>query len=257
MQVIASFFLCCAYHCYSPADLKNPDDPHDRTFDPNSTNYPVGELKFPNSGALERCIFLFIPVYPWCLAMGSIAFFVEVLHTPLCNICAVVPSTTLIHDQACIRHSACLMPHRQAYREPDCTPRLFRPQLNMERMLLSAERVALPVCTAPLSPFLLPSLRANHTMSDPGNMPDPALQRQRPPNAIKRLVVLEARWILRARGCSLYIRPTLIGTRLSLGVSVSRHAATSSSPPRGPTSAAPAIAAAAAAAAAMPLVGRA
>jgi len=38
-------------------------------------------------------------------------------------------------------------------------------------------------------------------------------------------VALEARWIPRARGCSLYIRPTLIGTRPSLGVSASRHAA--------------------------------
>jgi branched-chain amino acid aminotransferase len=37
----------------------------------------------------------------------------------------------------------------QAYRGPDGTPRLFRPQLNMERMLRSAERVALPVCTHP------------------------------------------------------------------------------------------------------------
>jgi branched-chain amino acid aminotransferase len=42
---------------------------------------------------------------------------------------------------------------------------------------------------------------------------------------IRRLVALEARWIPRARGCSLYIRPTLIGTRPSLGVSASRHAA--------------------------------
>jgi len=42
---------------------------------------------------------------------------------------------------------------------------------------------------------------------------------------IKRLVALEERWIPRARGCSLYLRPTLIGTRPSLGVSASRHAA--------------------------------
>jgi branched-chain amino acid aminotransferase len=37
--------------------------------------------------------------------------------------------------------------------------------------------------------------------------------------------MLDARWIPQARGCSLYIRPTLIGTRPSLGVSASRHAA--------------------------------
>jgi branched-chain amino acid aminotransferase len=42
---------------------------------------------------------------------------------------------------------------------------------------------------------------------------------------IKRLVAIEERWIPRARGCSLYIRPTLIGTRPSLGVSASNHAA--------------------------------
>ena len=41
---------------------------------------------------------------------------------------------------------------------------------------------------------------------------------------IKRLIALEARWIPCARGCSLYIRPTLIGTRPSLGVSASRRA---------------------------------
>ena len=33
----------------------------------------------------------------------------------------------------------------RAYRGPDGTPCLFRPQLNMERMVRSAERVALPV----------------------------------------------------------------------------------------------------------------
>ncbi|KAH9992507.1 hypothetical protein BJV74DRAFT_884634 [Russula compacta] len=36
---------------------------------------------------------------------------------------------------------------------------------------------------------------------------------------IKHLVALEACWIPRARGCSLYIRSTLIGTRPSLGLS--------------------------------------
>jgi hypothetical protein len=54
--------------------------------------------------------FFVIPVSPWRLATASIAFFVEVLHAPLSNICAV-PATTLKHDQACIRRSACLMPH--------------------------------------------------------------------------------------------------------------------------------------------------
>ncbi|KAI0264980.1 S-adenosyl-L-methionine-dependent methyltransferase [Gloeopeniophorella convolvens] len=38
--------------------FKNPDDPHDRSFEPHPTNYPVGELEFPNSGATERYILL-------------------------------------------------------------------------------------------------------------------------------------------------------------------------------------------------------
>jgi branched-chain amino acid aminotransferase len=42
---------------------------------------------------------------------------------------------------------------------------------------------------------------------------------------IKRLVEIDARWIPQAQGCSLYIRPTLIGTRPQLGVSASTHAA--------------------------------
>lgn len=87
----------------------------------------------------------------------------------------------------------------------------------MERMVRSGERVALPVSTPGPSFLYLRSHQSGY--------------RHQPFNAdalltlIKRLVALEARWIPRARGCSLYIRPTLIGTRPSLGVSASRHAA--------------------------------
>jgi len=38
--------------------FKNPNDPLDRSFDAHPTNYPVGELEFPNSGATERYILL-------------------------------------------------------------------------------------------------------------------------------------------------------------------------------------------------------
>jgi hypothetical protein len=92
--------------------------------------------------------------------------------------------------------------------------------MNMARMVLSAERVALPVRTAPPSPFLS-SITANHTMSDPGDAPDAALRHRRAPKLIKCLVALEAC----GRGCNLYIRPTLIATQPSPGVSTSRHAA--------------------------------
>ena len=83
----------------------------------------------------------------------------------------------------------------------------------MERMTRSAERVALPVRTVFIS-FLVSS-----------DMYFQAFDADALLVLIKRLVEIESRWIPRARGCSLYIRPTLIGTRPSLRVSASTHAA--------------------------------
>lgn len=97
---------------------------------------------------------------------------------------------------SCFQYCPSVFEGMKAYLGPDGVPRLFRPKLNMERMARSAERVALPAFDA-----------------------DALL------TLIKRLVAIESRWIPRARGCSLYIRPTLIGTRPSLGVSASTHAA--------------------------------
>ncbi|KAG6885239.1 hypothetical protein C0993_004533 [Termitomyces sp. T159_Od127] len=76
-----------------------------------------------------------------------------------------------------------------------CKPRLFRPKQNMERLVRSAERVALP----PFDPDVLLVL-------------------------IKRLVTIDARWIPKRPGHSLYIRPTYIGTRPALGVAASDSA---------------------------------
>lgn len=66
----------------------------------------------------------------------------------------------------------------------DGKARLFRPDMNMARMTRSRERVALP----PMDTDELLKL-------------------------ICHLVKLEERWIPRVQGHSLYIRPTLIGTR--------------------------------------------
>ena len=102
-------YLTIPYHS-SHIDFKNPNDPHDRSFDPHPTNYPVGELEFPNSGASERYVFhffffLFGPRASMAsgnfLEISSIACSVKILHTSLCNACVVLP-TTLKHDQACI-----------------------------------------------------------------------------------------------------------------------------------------------------------
>ncbi|EMD32136.1 hypothetical protein CERSUDRAFT_119111 [Gelatoporia subvermispora B] len=80
----------------------------------------------------------------------------------------------------------------KAYLGPDGKARLFRPDLNMARLKKSADRLALP-------PF------------DEGEVL----------KLITKLVTVEARWIPATKGHSLYIRPTIIGTRPSLGVRAS------------------------------------
>ncbi|XP_015706200.1 branched-chain-amino-acid aminotransferase, cytosolic-like isoform X1 [Coturnix japonica] len=77
----------------------------------------------------------------------------------------------------------------KAFRGADDKIRLFRPELNMERMGRSAQRVCLP-------PF------------DPVELLE----------CIRALVRLEQDWVPRSEAASLYIRPTYIGTEPSLGV---------------------------------------
>ena len=72
----------------------------------------------------------------------------------------------------------------QAYIGVDGKPRLFRPELNMKRMERSLGRVALP------------SFDTNELLK-----------------LIQKLVHIESRWIPNRKGYSLYVRPTLIGTR--------------------------------------------
>jgi len=97
--------FACSYvdHSFSRTDFKNPNDPQDTSFNPHPINYPVGELEFPNSGASERCVFFFLLLYVHGVWQCSPSHFpVEEPHTPPCSTC-VVPSTTLKHDQTCIR----------------------------------------------------------------------------------------------------------------------------------------------------------
>ncbi|XP_069764560.1 branched-chain-amino-acid aminotransferase, cytosolic isoform X4 [Narcine bancroftii] len=77
----------------------------------------------------------------------------------------------------------------KAYRGVDNKIRLFRPMLNMERMVRSAIRVALP--------------RFDETQ---------LLE------CIKRLIQIDKEWVPYSKDGSLYIRPTFIGTEPSLGV---------------------------------------
>ncbi|KAF5376854.1 hypothetical protein D9615_007289 [Tricholomella constricta] len=96
---------------------------------------------------------------------------------------------------SCFQYCPNVFEGMKAYRGPNGEPRLFRPKLNMERLARSAERVALP-------PF---DTNAVLTL-------------------IKRLVAIDARWIPTKPGHSLYIRPTIIGTRAALGVAASDSA---------------------------------
>ncbi|TEB29331.1 branched-chain amino acid aminotransferase II [Coprinellus micaceus] len=96
---------------------------------------------------------------------------------------------------SCFQYCPNVFEGMKAYVGPDGEPRLFRPQKNMERLARSAARVALP----PFNPDALLTL-------------------------IKRLVAIEKRWIPNKPGYSLYLRPTVIGTRPALGVTASDSA---------------------------------
>jgi branched-chain amino acid aminotransferase len=96
---------------------------------------------------------------------------------------AFEPSTAVFH------YGQEIFEGLKAYRRPDGSVYLFRPEMNQVRFNGSAARLALP--ELPEALFL---------------------------QGIEELVRLERDWIPRAEGTSLYIRPTLIGVDPYLGV---------------------------------------
>ena len=74
----------------------------------------------------------------------------------------------------------------KAYRKNENEIVLFRPEQNMERLNRSADRLMMPTFDSEL-----------------------VLE------GIKELVRLDSRWIYNEEDCSLYIRPTMIGTEVS------------------------------------------
>ncbi|GAA6005063.1 hypothetical protein JCM10207_008499 [Rhodosporidiobolus poonsookiae] len=96
---------------------------------------------------------------------------------------ALDPSATVLH------YAPTLFEGMKAYKDKQGRTRLFRPDLNMARMLRGAERMAFP------------SFEAEALIE-----------------LIRKLVEVDERWVPTDPGCSLYIRPTMIGTRASLGV---------------------------------------
>ncbi|KAK1767636.1 putative branched-chain-amino-acid aminotransferase [Phialemonium atrogriseum] len=103
----------------------------------------------------------------------------------------IIPYQNLSLDPAsCVFHYAFeCFEGMKAYKDKDGKIRLFRPHKNMERFNKSAARIALPTFTGP-------------------NLVD----------LIAQLAKLESRFIPDARGYSLYLRPTMIGTQKTLGV---------------------------------------
>ncbi|MBI4727819.1 branched-chain amino acid aminotransferase [candidate division TA06 bacterium] len=81
---------------------------------------------------------------------------------------------------------------QKAYKSPDGRILLFRPEENAKRLNNSMRRICMP--EIPVEDII---------------------------QAVCELVKLEERWIPAAEGCSLYIRPTVIGTEAALGVKAS------------------------------------
>lgn len=91
---------------------------------------------------------------------------------------------------ACVLHySQCLFEGQKAFRGKNGKIRLSRPEFHAQRMQKGAQRLC---------------------------MPAPSVEQYQ--QAVKALVRLDSDWVPSARGASLYIRPTLIGTESFLGV---------------------------------------
>ncbi|KAM9510605.1 branched-chain-amino-acid aminotransferase, mitochondrial-like [Guaruba guarouba] len=95
-----------------------------------------------------------------------------------------------LHPAACgLHYGIALFEGLRAFHGADGRVRLFRPELNMERMERSARRLCLPTF-------------------DRGELLE----------CIRALVRVESAWVPRGGGASLYIRPVLLGTEAALGV---------------------------------------
>ena len=103
----------------------------------------------------------------------------------------IVPYGPLTLDPACMvfHYAQEMFEGLKAYRTPDGTIQLFRPDKNIERMNNTNERLCIPKL-------------------EPGDVLD----------AIKAVVAVEEDWVPDVEGTSLYIRPFIIATDVQLGV---------------------------------------
>lgn len=98
------------------------------------------------------------------------------------------PAASVLH------YGQALFEGMKAFRRDDGQIVLFRPEFNFKRMQEGAARLCL---TSPPQDMFM--------------------------NALRELVTVESRWVPKEEGCSLYIRPTLIGTEAFLGVRPARE----------------------------------
>ncbi len=103
----------------------------------------------------------------------------------------IVPYADFTLDPAAmvLHYGQAIFEGLKAYRDSDDRVRLFRPLDNLKRMNRSAVRMCMPEI-------------------DPGAVLE----------TLKELVRLDAAWVPRAGGASLYIRPTMVATEAGLGV---------------------------------------
>ncbi|MDR2525686.1 MAG: branched-chain amino acid aminotransferase [Oscillospiraceae bacterium] len=94
----------------------------------------------------------------------------------------------------CLHYGQEIFEGMKAYRAPDGGIRLFRPELNMERLNLSGNRLCIPPV-------------------------DEAFAVE----AVRQLVRMDADWVPRAEGASLYIRPFIFAADEQLGVHPAKH----------------------------------
>ncbi|XP_051005642.1 branched-chain-amino-acid aminotransferase, mitochondrial [Acomys russatus] len=103
----------------------------------------------------------------------------------------IQPFQNLTLHPACsaLHYSLQLFEGLKAFKGRDQQVRLFRPWLNMDRMLRSARRLCLP-----------------------------GFDKQELLECIRRLIEVDKDWVPEGNGASLYVRPVLIGNEPSLGV---------------------------------------
>ena len=101
----------------------------------------------------------------------------------------------LIEPASCVLHYAQMMfEGMKAYRKPDGSIQLFRPDMNVARMKKTCERMCMPEVPGDL--FLA---------------------------ALKAVIEVDKDWIPSAPGTSLYIRPFLFGDEVSFSVLPAKH----------------------------------